>query len=118
MSIAVQTLADAGRNYTVRVVGIVNGDLVPRQIITHNGRLRVARVVWLIQEKMGLTLWWGEERCADNLMMVMESRNAVAYSPPLQPPESWAGQIWLRSFGYDRVPDLPAHFTFTLDFDR
>jgi hypothetical protein len=117
MSIAVQALADAGRNYTVRVVGIVSEPL-QECVLTHNGRLRVARAVWLIQEKMGLTLWWGQERTAENLMLVMESRNSVAYSPALQPPEAWDGKIWLRNFGIERVPEPPAHFTFTLDFDR
>jgi len=119
MIFAVQTLADAQRNYTVRLVGHLTSDIARMPCLElPEGRRRISldRASWLIQEKMGLALYWTQHDAS--LLLVMESRNAMSCAPELQPPPEWDGRLWLESFGFARVPDPPARFTVTLDFDR
>jgi hypothetical protein len=121
--ISIRTLQDAGKSFTVRVTGSASGELIPVAVIDLSDRetlkgLRFDRATWLIQEKMGLSLWWSESKEPSELLLVMESRNSVSYSPGLNPPEGWGKKIYLRSFGISRVPELPALFCFTLDFDK
>lgn len=118
MTIAVNVLADGPRNCTVRVTGVLGRPLEPTPIYAASVGLRFDRAVWLIQEKMGLALWWANTGQPEHLLLLMESRNSVNYSPGIGAPPGWDHQIWLTGFGFDRVPDAPAIFCFTMDFDK
>jgi hypothetical protein len=120
MSFAVQTLADAGRNYTVRITAHLAQELELTPFLhlpETRRRISFGAAYWLIQEKLGLALYWHEDRTT-GLLLVMESRNAVKCAPQLQPPLDWDGRLWLESFGFARVPEPPCRFVVTLDFDR
>ena len=128
MSVVTQVLADAGRNFTLRITGSLREPLPlcrVCEIPMRGGRVSLDRANWAIQEKMGLALWWSKETSEpSNLILIMESRNAVTHSPQLQPPKhedgtwAWSGSLWLESFGFERVPEPPVRFIITLDFDR
>jgi len=77
----------------------------------HRG-LKMTSIVFLVQEKAGLLLWWNEAR--ENLILPVESRGAFRFDVGLMPPEGWDGAIWATPFKVDE----PKGFLLLLDFDR
>ncbi len=77
----------------------------------HHG-LKMTSILFLVQEKAGLLLWWSEKR--DNLILPVESRGAFRFDVGLRPPEDWDGTIWASTFKVDE----PKGFLLLLDFDK
>jgi hypothetical protein len=80
--------------------------------------VKLASVAFLVQEKMGLQLWWDE--ALTEPMLPVESRGAFRFDG-VRPPPDWAGQIWVKPFKVDMPGEprvFPKMFVLSLDFDR
>jgi hypothetical protein len=74
--------------------------------------LKMTSIVFLVQEKAGLRLWWNEKR--EDLILPAESRGAFRFDIGLRPPDNWDGAIWASPFKVDETKG----FLLLLDFDR
>lgn len=120
----ISRVAGGQRNITLHVTGVLKGELELTPIDLEDEELqgkfdvkqaKLASLVWVIQEKLGLRLWWNEE----TPLLPMESRNAARFDNPIQPPKGWDGKLWLSSYHFDTEPRADEKwFFFTLDFDR
>lgn len=111
-------LADGGRNWTLQLIGEISTDLALDEIKPDKApptKIHLASAVWLIQEKMGLALWWDK---GQNLAIVMESRNSVRFENGLRPPKGWDGRFFLEAFNV-RIPQAASkRFIAHLEFDK
>lgn len=100
------------KNYTIHVSGtLIDSDLPLTFIDLGEKQLKLASLVWVVQEKLGLYLGWNE----GTQFLPIESRNAVRFDTSIRPPEKWDGRIWLSSFGFSRPKKV---FFLTMDFDK
>jgi hypothetical protein len=111
--------ADGSKNFTVLVTGRLVKDLPMTEIVWLDklnpkpGACKLEALLWLVQEKAGLLLWWEEGK----LIAPLESRNSVRLDLGWNSPRSdWSRTLSLSSFGV--VEPLPKHFTLVLDFDK
>lgn len=124
----VQILKDGPKNLTILVKGIVTDDFGPEEVLDldkiegpSNGwkGLRLDSALWLVQEKMTLTLWWEKDpKKEENLALIMESRNGARFDEQIPSPrfkDDWQGKIYL--IGHRNSAD-PKAFMFILDFDK
>lgn len=128
MSVNSKVLADGRRNATVRVTGVLESDISSKPIEIFDvsklegghQRVKLMSALWLVQEKLGLRLWWGPGKFAlDNMLFVCESRNSVRFDNGVPAPgETWDGKIWMDTFGFDSNSVSPKLFTLILDFDK
>jgi hypothetical protein len=113
MAIKVITTAHGSRNIAIEMSGFLTSN-------EHDGRmfklhkfeehsLKVSAVLFLIQEKGGLHLWWDK----DNLLLPLESRGSFKLDAR-RSPEGWDGQLWGSAFKIDE----PKGFLVILDFDK
>lgn len=78
-------------------------------------RMKLGSVLWVVQEKLGLNLYWDKE----TLLMPLESRNSIRLDTGYSAPEGWDGRMWLSSYGFSLPPlSKQKAFFLTLDFDR
>lgn len=127
-------LTSGNRNARILVTGILECNLGPQKIVRledlNCDALKIESAVWMLQEKLGLRLWWGQgdmvegypEPSVYNFIFVMESRNGVKFEQGLNSPtrtEKWDRCIWMDSFNFALAPEAKhKHFTFMLDFDK
>jgi hypothetical protein len=127
----IQLIKDGEKNFSVLVRGWVEKDFNPVPIINIEKLVkptagwkgvRLDSVVWAIQEKMGFHLWWENEYKEENLILPLESRNAMRFDEGIPSPrvaQGWKKTIWLSSFKtLSQDPDLAKHFFILLDFDK
>ena len=101
--------ADGDKHLTVQVAGVLREERM--QILFESSRrLRIDSVLFLIQEKAGILLWWGK----DDLVLPMESRGAFSFASPIVSPEDWDKKLWISAFNVVQ----PKHFFFTLDCEK
>jgi hypothetical protein len=112
----ISRVAGGQRNVTLHVTGVLTkGDLPLTPIDLGDQGLKLTSLVWLVQEKLGLCLWWDKE----TELLPMESRNSVRFDTSLKPPEGWDGKLWLSSFNFSFGPSVAKKVFFVvLDFDR
>ena len=73
--------------------------------------LRLDSIVWLIEEKAGLRLYWG-----DDFLLPMESRNSMRFDTPLSSPQkNWKRTIMLEAVKTESVSKA---FFLLLDMDK
>src|ERR1700730_3915732 len=125
----VQIIKDGPKNLSLLVKGVVKKDFEPTPILelskltpTREGwkGLRLDSAVWVVQEKMGLPLWWEEPKSEAALVVTMESRNSMRFDEGIPSPrieKGWSGNMYLSSFGCENGP-LPKGFCVLLDFDK
>jgi|SRR6185437_290910 len=109
-----RVLADGARNHTIQFSGIMEKNVFdPKELMKWDRPYppKIGSVLWLIQEKMGIHLWWDKE----TPLFPMESRNSMRFDTALQPPDGWKGVFYYDTFG---VVDSPKHFMFILDIDK
>lgn len=122
----VKITKDGEKNLTVLIKGIITEDFGRTPIVDlaklkqpYEGLkgIRLDSVVWVIQEKLGLTLWW-DESGEDSMAMPMESRNSMRFDEGVESPrirEGWPGKLWLSSFNCNGGPKK---FLVILQFDK
>jgi hypothetical protein len=99
------------RNVTFHVRGLLEDDLPLTPVDLGDKTLKITSLLWAIQEKMGLYLWWD----SNNLLLPMESRNAMRFDQALNAPANWNGVIYLSSFGWAAPRKA---FFLIMDFDK
>jgi hypothetical protein len=128
MAVLSRTLGDGARNVQVLVTGVLERDCEPTAILDLDTlkatpAVKVTSALWIVQEKMGLRLWWGtsEELTPENLIFIAESRNAVRFQDGLASPrntDKWDRKIWMAGYGFDSTLCTPKCFTLLLDLDK
>jgi hypothetical protein len=114
LELKTKQVAGGGRNVTYQIRGIVTeGDFPLTEIKVGKG-LKLSSAVWVVQEKMGIQMWW----IPTEPLLVMESRNSVRFETSLAPPEEWSGSLYINGFGFAGPPAHMKLFTIVLDFDR
>jgi hypothetical protein len=99
------------RNFTFQVTGVLTEEMPLTPIDLGMANLRLASLVWIVQEKLGLYLWWDD----NTDILPMESRNTVRFDASIPAPEKWDGRIWLSSFGFVKPKKT---FFLVMDFDK
>jgi hypothetical protein len=126
--VIVQVVKDGQKNFSILIKGLVRGDFEATPIINtakiqapNQGwkGLRLDSALWLVQEKMGLYLWWRKPEGEEDLALVMESRNGLRFDEGLPSPrveKGWDGLMYLSSFNHQGGG--PKGFVVLLDFDK
>lgn len=123
-----QVIKGGGKNYSVLIKGRIVLDMAPEVIIdlekidpkvTDWRGIRLDSALWLIEEKMGLRLWWDK---GEDLILPAESRNSVRFDEGIPSPrvaDGWEKKIWMSVFNFNLPPVSPAkHFMLLIDFDK
>lgn len=126
-----QVIKDGAKNFSLMVKGIVTHNFVITPIIDldkvqsprENWKgLRLDSAIWLIEEKMGLHLWWESEQTEKSLIFPMESRNSVRFDEGIPSPrvaDGWSKKLYLSSYNVDLPPlQSTKSFFILLDFDK
>ena len=113
MSIKVKFPADGGKNLTVQVTGVIDKDLEFQVLFKAERRFRIDSVLFSLQEKMGVLLWWDEK----NLILPLESRGYFSFVCPITPDDKWEKTLYISTLGVEVGP-CPKHFYFTLDCEK
>lgn len=120
MWVKARQISRGGRNVTLRLTGEVRRPVPPAQVtIPREGTEahKLVSVLWVIQEKMWITLRWEK----DEPFLLMESRNGLRFDVPDAAPKDWDGKMWLAAYNQDGKyggHDQPKEFLISLDFDR
>lgn len=122
---------NAHQNFSIRVLGECGGTEQPFEYIdlkeltkdhTHKieGKmLKLSSALWLIQEKLGVNLYWGGGKPSlDRLIFPMESRNSVRFEQGVMSPKEWNQVLTVETFGFSRDPVPTKRFVILLDFDK
>jgi hypothetical protein len=106
------------RNVTLNVRGLLTKEMPMTPIsvkLEQVKGLKLASLVWAIQEKLGLYLWWDEE----TILLPLESRNSMRFDVGVPSPDGWNGTLYLSSYGFTLPPAaVQKAFFLVLDFDR
>jgi hypothetical protein len=124
-----QIIKDGPKNFSLLIKGFIKKDFDATPLF-EIGKLtpptggwkglRLDAAVWAIQEKMGLVLWWSKPEGEHDLILPMESRNAMRFDEGLDSPrveKGWRGILHLSSFRVEEPP-MPKRFFVLLDFDK
>lgn len=130
----IEIIKDGEKNVSVLIKGILREDLKPTPAFDISKvrapregwkGLRLDSAVWMIQEKMGMMLWWDKPNGEESMALVMESRNGVRYDEGVPSPrkeKGWSGVLYLSSFvsagGTPPTGQVPKAFSILLDFDK
>lgn len=130
----VQILKDSEKNCSVLIKGFVWSSDFGRTLVLDldktkapsNGLkgIRLDSAVWVIQEKLGLILWWEDEDSEASFVLPMESRNSLRIDEGISSPRgerSWGKKLYLSSFNYLRDQNTvneKRSFFLILDFDK
>lgn len=119
LPLKVKQVAGSQKNLTLQVRGYVSKDYRDMSPILveekfDRGLPKLSSLVWLVQEKMCLYLWWDKE----DLLLPLESRNSVRFDHALQPPERWNGTMYLSVSNWSQPDPGGKAFLIVLDFDR
>jgi hypothetical protein len=125
-----RTTADGERNASISVTGtflIDEPEIVILDIKKHltpvpPKGVKIENLVWLLQEKLTLLLFWG----TTEFILPMESRNYVRFDRGIQSPhlDKWDGTLRVTASNvqnpnnYDRINFSPKYFTIILDLDK
>ncbi|MEI5617069.1 hypothetical protein WB403_49120, partial [Streptomyces brasiliscabiei] len=92
----IEQVARGQRNVTYRLSGWV--EKKPFTLDTKHKQLKLASAAWLIEEKMGIRLYWQEGE--KEHLLPMESRNVIRWDTSIVCPSDWTGILWLEPFKY------------------
>ncbi len=130
MKFKAKLTADGERNASVQISGMLEeprsceysglkefnkaktGDKAFKLCEFKNHGLGLTDILFLVQEKAGLYLWWDEGK--SNLILPIESRGAFRFDSRVRCPDDWNGQIWASSFKVDE----PKAFFLAMGFDK
>jgi hypothetical protein len=114
MGIKVKETASGGRNVSVEISGFlekVHEDKVFPLVKFDMTMLKLTRVMFAIEEKGGLLLWW-DENC-EHLVLPLESRGGFNFDGR-KSPDLWNGQLWAQAIKIDSSKA----FLIIMDFDK
>jgi hypothetical protein len=106
------TGSENSRNISVVVKGTLTERLTLQSIDIPVRNAKLASLVWVIQEKMGIYLWETKE----HVLLPMESRNSIRFDHSIVLPDD---KLWISSFNNDLISNItPKSFFLILDMDR
>jgi hypothetical protein len=113
VTIKVIKTADGGRNASFEVSGFLEKSLGDKVFLLCElgAKVRFTNILFAIQEKAGLYLWW--DKAKKNLVLPLESRGNFKLDG-VQSPEDWDFKLWASAFNVDQ----PKGFLLILDFDK
>jgi hypothetical protein len=110
----ISTPIDGSRNLTILVKGVLNEEMFLTPLLKgRTGKMKLTSALWLVQEKLGLVLWWDKHQ----IILPMESRNSIRLDRGWNSPDEWKGEILLSSFNFELGPK-PKYFVIELEFDK
>ena len=114
MTLKVNFTSDGSRNVAVHACGVLKPNDEDRLFLCEfkDRNLKLTSVLFLIQEKAGLSLWWDKE--GQNLVLPLESRGAFKFENGLKAPEQWGGKLWMTPFKVDEDKSI----LLLLEFDK
>lgn len=116
--IKVNRVAGGQRNTTLHITGCIENDIPMTPVYTgtkETGTMKLGSILWVIQEKLGIYLWWNKEQ----LLMPLESRNAIRLDAGYVAPKDWDGNMYISSYNFAVEPRCKTKaFFLLLDFDR
>lgn len=114
MDFKAKVTAAGSRNVSVQISGFLKTDCEDtfELVSFEHHELKLTGVLFLIQEKAGIYLWWDKER--ENLILPLESRGSFKFDGLVKCPQGWDGKIWASAFKIDE----PKGFLLLLDFDK
>jgi hypothetical protein len=89
--------------------------LTPIDLGVHEGagRAKLANLTWVVQEKLVVYLYWKMSGYED-VIMPLESRNAVKLDPAMPAPPQWDGRMFIDTHAFVGPQKI---FFIALDFD-
>jgi len=125
MAFSTIILSDSSKNLKALVRGFFTSDLNEPTCVLDLDKLketpahiRVDSLWWLIEEKMGLRLWWDNGQ----LLIPMESRNSMRFDYPLSSREltsgKWSRKLYLTCHSVESGITKQKYFTFGLDAEK
>jgi hypothetical protein len=110
--IKVSQVGGRQRNVTFHVRGmLVDGDLPLTPIELGDKTLKLTSLLWAVQEKLCLHLWWN----SDDEILPIESRNSMRFDQALNAPAGWNGIVYLSSTNWTSPRKA---FFLIMDFDK
>lgn len=118
-------LSDSSKNLKAIVRGFFTSDLIEPTVVLDLDKLkdspqhiRIDSLWWLMEEKMGLRLWWDNGQ----LLVPMESRNSMRFDHPLSSreltSEKWTRKLYITSHSIESGLTKQKYFTFGLDAEK
>lgn len=127
MAFSTKIIGDSSKNCRVHVAGFIIKDITdedPAVILDLDKlkdcpqNLRLDSLWWLIEEKMGLRLWW-KPGC---LLLPLESRNNLRFDTPLSSkdfaPPGWCRKLYLSSHDAGSGTTKLKYFNIGLDMEK
>jgi len=128
----IQILKDTEKNLSLIVRGFARSNFGPELILDlekvrapREGwkGVRLETTVWLIEEKMGLYLLWGDQISEENLAIPMESRNSLRFDEGYPSPrvaDGWGRKLYVSSFNFtkDNSSNQLRSFFLLIDLDK
>jgi len=125
MAFQTRILSDSSKNVKIQVRGFFTEDLVEPAVVLDLDKLtsaprglRIDSFWWLLEEKMGIRLWWSPGQ----LLLPMESRNAfrpdLPFSSTSLASDSWDRKIWMTSHSINSGITKSKYFVFGLDAEK
>jgi len=126
----IQILKDTEKNLSLIVRGFARSNFGPELILDlEKARapregwkgVRLETIVWLIEEKMGLYLLWGDE--IGHVAIPMESRNSLRFDEGYPSPrvaDGWKKKLYISSFNFtkDNPSSQLKSFFLLIDLDK
>ena len=127
MAISTRITNDTNKNCKVQIYGWIGADIPDDKPVVALDleklrdtpkNIRIDALWWLIEEKMGLRLWWKP----GDFLLPLESRNSIRFDSPmysreLAPPE-WDRKLWLSSHDAGSNTTKSKYFRIALDMEK
>lgn len=127
MAFSTLVLADSDKNVKIHVRGFFTETLQDKdaavvldldKLIGQPKGLRIDSFWWLLEEKMGLRLWWSPGK----LLIPMESRNGfrpdTPFSSAVLASDKWERKLYLSSHSVESGLTKIKYFSFGFDAEK
>lgn len=120
--ITTSIISDGNKNASILIKGFVTADIIDPMVVLDLDKLkdtpkniRIDGLWWLIEEKLGLRLWWSP----GHILVPMESRNSLRPDNPLAGPSgNWDRKILLTTHDAKSGSTPIKYFIVSLDLEK
>lgn len=115
-------VSDGNKNASVLVRGFVTTDITDPMVVLDLDKLkdspkniRVDGLWWMLEEKLGIRLWWSPGQ----ILLPLESRNAFRPDNPLVgPANGWSRKILMTTHDAKSATTPVKYFVFSMDLEK